>query len=73
MTTHMSDLDTRIANHAHGPIDDTTTLREAGLDSLALVRLAVEVAADEDTEIDAARMAGLRTVGDLKSWLSEMR
>jgi hypothetical protein len=68
-----ADLDTTIAKYASVTFDDSTPLLEAGLESLSLLRLAVEVAADDDdAEIDATRLVDLRTVGDLKRWLGEL-
>lgn len=66
------DLDTAIAKYATAVFDDSTPLLDAGLESLSLLRLAVEVATDEDAEIDATRLVGLATVGDLKTWLGEI-
>ncbi|BCJ67431.1 acyl carrier protein [Polymorphospora rubra] len=66
------DLDTTIAKYASVAFDDSTPLLEAGLESLSLLRLAVEVATDDDAEIDATRLVDLRTVGDLKGWLREL-
>lgn len=68
----MSDLDSVIARYASTDFDDSTPLLEAGLESLALLRLAVEVATDDDAEIDATRLVDLRTVGDLKGWLRDL-
>lgn len=71
--TDLPDLDATIARYATSDFDDDTMLLDTGLDSLSLVRMAVEVAGDdEDGEIDAARMIGLRTVGELKGWLGEI-
>lgn len=67
-----SDLESIIAKHATTTFDDSTPLLDAGLESLSLLRLAVEVAADEETEVDATRLVDLRTVGDLKAWLREI-
>jgi aryl carrier-like protein len=72
MSDTMSDLDATIARYATFGFDDSTPLLDAGLESLALLRLAVEVAADDDTEIDATRLVELHTVADLKEWLSDM-
>ncbi|MEW2376544.1 phosphopantetheine-binding protein [Micromonospora sp. NPDC047812] len=71
MTTP-ADLDTTIAKYASVAFDDSTPLLEAGLESLSLLRLAVELADDDDAEIDATRLVDLRTVGDLKQWLREL-
>jgi Phosphopantetheine attachment site len=66
------DLDAMIAEHATGAFDDSTPLPAAGLESLSLLRLVVAAAADQDGEIDAARLAQLRVVADLKAWLTEL-
>lgn len=70
--TAQLDLDAIIAKYATVSFDDDTALLDAGLESLSLLRLAVEVAADEDAEIDATRLADLGTVGELKQWLAEL-
>ncbi len=66
------DLDATIARYATFAFDDTTPLLDAGLESLALLRLAVDVASDEEAEIDASRLVDLHTVADLKGWLMDM-
>lgn len=66
------DLDAAIARHATAGFDDSTPLLAAGLESLALLRLAAEIATDDDAEIDAARLVELRTVGELKHWLADL-
>jgi acyl carrier protein len=72
MRDTMVDLDATIARYATFAFDNSTPLLDAGLESLALLRLAVEVAADDDAEIDATRLVDLHTVGDLKEWLSDL-
>ncbi|HEV3357709.1 MAG TPA: acyl carrier protein [Pseudonocardiaceae bacterium] len=67
------DLDATIARYATFTFDDSTPLLDAGLESLALLRLAVDVASDEEAEIDASRLVDLRTVADLKGWLTDIR
>jgi aryl carrier-like protein len=68
----MVDLDATIARYATFPFDDSTALLDAGLESLALLRLAVDVAADDDAELDATRLVDLHTVADLKGWLRDL-
>jgi acyl carrier protein len=70
--TAQLDLDSTIAKYATVSFDDSTTLLDAGLESLSLLRLAVEVATDDDAEIDATRLVNVQTVGDLKAWLSSL-
>jgi acyl carrier protein len=72
MSDTFAKLDATIARYATFTFDDSTPLLDAGLESLSLLRLAVEVATDEDAEIDATRMVDLRTVADLKAWLGSM-
>lgn len=71
MLTTPPDLDSTIAQYATADFGDSTLIQEAGLESLSLLRLAVEVA-DEDAEIDAAGLVDVRTVGDLKVWLTSL-
>jgi aryl carrier-like protein len=70
--TAQLDLDSTIAKYATASFDDDTPLLDAGLESLSLLRLAVDVAADDDAEIDATRLVELHTVGELKVWLREL-
>ena len=72
MSDPVPDLDAIITRYATFTFDDSTPLLDAGLESLALLRLAVEIAADDDAEIDATRLVDLHTVGDLKAWLIEL-
>jgi hypothetical protein len=72
MSSTLHDFDAKIARYATGSVDDSTPLPQAGIDSLALLRLAVESAAGNETEIDASRLVTLRTVGDVKCWLSDI-
>lgn len=65
-------LDSTIAKYATAAFDDSTSLLDAGLESLSLLRLAVEVAVDDDAEIDATRLVDVQTVGDLKKWLRDL-
>jgi acyl carrier protein len=70
--TAQLDLDSTIAKYATASFDDSAVLLDVGLESLSLLRLAVEVATDDDVEIDATRLVDLRTVGELKQWLMEL-
>lgn len=71
MLTTPPDLDSMIAQYATEDFGDSTSIQEAGLDSLSLLRLAVD-AASADAEIDAAGLVGVRTVADLKVWLTRL-
>lgn len=67
------DLDTVIARYAVGRVTDASSLAQAGLDSLAVLRIVVESVTDPETEIAPSRLAGVLTVADLKCWLGELR
>lgn len=58
-----------IARYTSGSYADPTPLLHAGLDSLTLLRIAVDVVSDDDAEIDASGLVKLRTIRDLKDWL----
>ena len=66
------DLDTVIDRYAAEAFDDETSLIEAGLVSLSIFRIITDVVIDDDVEIDASRLADVRTIGDLKNWLREL-
>jgi hypothetical protein len=71
LTPLTPDLDAVIARYATVAFTGATPLHEAGVDSLSLLRLASEVLADVDAEIDATRLVDLRTIDDLKAWLAD--
>jgi len=66
------DFDATIARYATFTFDDTSRLLDVGLESLSLLRMAVDVATDDDAEIDASRLVDLHTIADLKQWLRDM-
>jgi hypothetical protein len=66
------DLDDVIARYATEPFDDSTPIAEAGLVSLSVFRIITDLVTDPRVEIDAGRLAGIRTVTDLKAWLWEI-
>jgi hypothetical protein len=68
-SAQLDELDAAIAKYTSFTFEGTTSLMHAGLDSLTLLRIAVDVASDEDTEIDASGLVKLRTIDDLKGWL----
>lgn len=51
------------------PFTTESALVDIGLDSLAVVRIAVAALPDADREIDPGELAGLRTVGQFQTWL----
>lgn len=65
-------LDAVIARYTALAFDDSTPLPAAGIESLAMLRLAVQVADDDEVEIDASALVGLRTIGELKRWLGHL-
>jgi acyl carrier protein len=65
----MTDLDQAIASYAVGRYNDGSSLTQAGLESLSVLRLVADVVTDPDLEIDTGHLAHVRTVGDLKGWL----
>jgi hypothetical protein len=67
-----ANLDLTIARYATTGFTDATSLRDAGIQSLSLLRLAVDLVPDGDAEIDVTRLVDLRTVGDLKAWLTDL-
>ncbi|RMI40639.1 acyl carrier protein [Streptomyces triticirhizae] len=58
-----------IARFVRVPFTDNSGLAEIGLDSMSLVRVVVAFLPDTGQEIDAAALAELRTVGELRGWL----
>jgi acyl carrier protein len=66
------DLDTVIARYAVGRVTDASSLAQAGLDSLAVLRIVVESVTDPEIEIAPSRLADVLTVADLKRWLGEL-
>lgn len=64
-----ADLDAVIAKYATRGFTDSTALLDAGIQSLSLLRLVVDVLPDDDAEIDVTSTADLRTIGELKAWL----
>lgn len=68
--SRLLELDSAISRYATADFDDATPLLDAGLESLSVLRLAVEIATDESAEIDATQLVEIRTVGDLKTWLT---
>jgi hypothetical protein len=66
------DLDDVIARYATEPFDDFTPIAEAGLVSISVFRVITDVVTDPGVEIDAGRLADVRSVGDLKAWLRDI-
>jgi acyl carrier protein len=67
-----AELDDAIAKVATKEFTDTSTLPEAGIQSLSLLRLVVDLLPDDDAEIDVTKLGQIKTVGDLKAWLVEL-
>lgn len=66
------DLDAVISRYAMWPFQDDTTLVQAGLDSLSVLRMVADLEPDPDREIGAERLVAIETVGELKTWLAAL-
>ncbi|MER6125849.1 beta-ketoacyl synthase N-terminal-like domain-containing protein [Streptomyces sp. NPDC001795] len=64
-----SDLATWVLReHARTGFDDASTLTDIGIDSLAKLRIVVELTKRSSQEIDPEEFGRLRTVGELRQW-----
>lgn len=64
-----ADLADRVLReHARTGFDDASGLTDIGIDSLAKLRIVVELAERCGQEIDPEELGGLRTVGELRQW-----
>jgi acyl transferase domain-containing protein len=57
-----------LREHARTAFDDGSTLTEIGIDSLARLRIVVELTKRSGQEIDPEEFGRLRTVGELREW-----
>ncbi|WP_320783644.1 beta-ketoacyl synthase N-terminal-like domain-containing protein [Streptomyces sp. CRN 30] len=57
-----------LREHARTGFDDGSTLTEIGIDSLARLRIVVELTKRSGREIDPEEFGRLRTVGELRAW-----
>ncbi|MCL2729333.1 MAG: phosphopantetheine-binding protein [Actinomycetia bacterium] len=57
-----------LREHARTGFDDGSTLNEIGIDSLARLRILVELAKRSSQEVDPDEFGRLRTVGELRQW-----
>jgi acyl carrier protein len=57
-----------LREHARTGFDDGSTLNEIGIDSLARLRILVELAKRSKQEVDPDEFGRLRTVGELRQW-----
>ncbi|GAA2247128.1 hypothetical protein GCM10010145_12800 [Streptomyces ruber] len=57
-----------LREHARTGFDDGSTLTEIGIDSLAKLRIVVELTKRSGREIDPEEFGRLRTVGELRAW-----
>ncbi|MGH8791176.1 MAG: acyl carrier protein [Stackebrandtia sp.] len=67
-----ADLDAVIGRYATWTFDDDTSLVQAGLDSLSVLRMVADLAPDPDREIGAERLVAIETVRELKTWLTDL-
>ncbi|WP_055489095.1 beta-ketoacyl synthase N-terminal-like domain-containing protein [Streptomyces sp. TP-A0356] len=57
-----------LREHARTGFDDTSTLTDIGIDSLARLRIVVELTKRSSQEVDPEEFGRLRTVGELRRW-----
>ncbi|MFI0897923.1 beta-ketoacyl synthase N-terminal-like domain-containing protein [Streptomyces sp. NPDC020983] len=57
-----------LREHARTVFDDGSTLNEIGIDSLARLRILVELSKRSSREVDPDEFGRLRTVGELRQW-----
>jgi len=67
-----ADVDALISSYATVGFTGSTRLLDAGVESLSLLRLAVEAMPDGDVEIDVIGLTELRTIEDLRAWLADL-
>jgi acyl transferase domain-containing protein len=61
-----------LREHARTGFDDGSTLTEIGIDSLARLRIVVELTRRSGQEVDPEEFGRLRTVGELREWTREL-
>ncbi|MFE0330804.1 beta-ketoacyl synthase N-terminal-like domain-containing protein [Streptomyces sp. NPDC058960] len=61
-----------LREHARTGFDDTSTLTDIGIDSLAKLRIIVELTKRSSQEVDPEEFGRLRTVGELRRWTREL-
>ncbi|MEW2630724.1 beta-ketoacyl synthase N-terminal-like domain-containing protein [Streptomyces sp. NPDC048389] len=61
-----------LREHARTSFDDDSTLVDVGIDSLAKLRIMVELSEQTGREVDPEELGGLRTVGALRRWIQAM-
>ncbi|MFE2506962.1 beta-ketoacyl synthase N-terminal-like domain-containing protein [Streptomyces naganishii] len=57
-----------LREHARTGFDDASTLTDIGIDSLAKLRIVVELVKRCEAEVDPEEFGRLRTVGELRQW-----
>ncbi|MFK4148480.1 beta-ketoacyl synthase N-terminal-like domain-containing protein [Streptomyces sp. NPDC004065] len=62
-----------LREHARTGFDDGSTLTDIGIDSLAKLRIVVELVKRCDREVDPEEFGRLRTVGELKQWTRSLQ
>ncbi|MFF2846816.1 beta-ketoacyl synthase N-terminal-like domain-containing protein [Streptomyces sp. NPDC058001] len=62
-----------LREHARSPYHDDSLLNDIGIDSLARLRLIVELTNSTGQEIDPEEIGGLRTVGELGRWIRTLQ
>lgn len=74
VTEHATeDLASRVLReHARTAYSDDSLLAEIGIDSLAMLRIVVDLSRETGQEVDPEELASLRTVGALREWLHSL-
>jgi acyl transferase domain-containing protein len=62
-----------LREHARSGFDDASTLADIGIDSLARLRIVVELAKRCRREVDPEGFGRLRTVGELRQWTRQLQ
>ncbi|MGW5093988.1 beta-ketoacyl synthase N-terminal-like domain-containing protein [Streptomyces nodosus] len=61
-----------LREHARTGFDDASTLTDIGIDSLAKLRIVVELTKRSRLEVDPEEFGSLRTVGELRRWTRDL-
>lgn len=61
-----------LREHARTGFDDTSALTDIGIDSLAKLRIVVELTKRSSHEVDPDEFGRLRTVGELRRWTRDL-
>ncbi|QNP68415.1 polyketide synthase [Streptomyces roseirectus] len=62
-----------LTEHARTSFEDGSTLTDIGIDSLAKLRIVVDLAKRTGQDVDPEELGGLRTVGELRAWTRSLQ